>query len=706
MEIRVVGSQLQITRFDIRFRSGVSCKVIDAPLTISSRLLSRIGEVVISYCAGGAFHTNTADLTALDQIFRYLKNEFGGWPSDEEWPIAIYNFFTHHYDEAATVAGRNPQSSRQSWSTISRILFALMDSHIIPDCPVPPASLPRRRGIRQSKESFVLGEKFETVEPANDSTPTWPKAFLTDVSYTEDTDQFFEIVLQQLETVSNTVFRACQQYWEDMLNSHQLGQELIAKVTEDDLMAEINGPTWSQQNKHGKKFHLAHPAMPNGLNFFLAAVEYFFLETDQLNALNWRELAKIPFLAPVTRNSEIQKAITQQLIKKIQCEDQKLQFPEILGRALGLLSTRDCAAAAAILIHEQPRYTPEALETANAYTKSGKLEIVVSLASGHKHAVMLDKPRAHSKKGGMLTDLAFTVYEQIAECSSRLRKKVLQTQPTVARKLFLIATRDGFGHTGRLQSSFNSTAKPSVYDTAVEEMKLAGLTRDTFTLSRVRNTQGILEWLKTGSTLCMSILMGNSEDTVRNNYIPEWLMRRMNERIARRFQQKTIILATANTEWQLEASDFKTSDQLYKFVASLLTEDRYGNPYSDKFNSTFGDQDSANGASRKGGDATAYICLTPETIALLEVYVTTPKLYESNKSDSTSNSSVQLEACHITALYQLIKSAVTEHSTEEKDEAILDLIRGGSRAQLKSLWIKSRPLIDFYKSKIKFNSDE
>ena len=84
MEIRVVGSQLMITRYDDRFRSGVSRKVIDAPSTASSRLLSRISEVVISYCAGGAFHTTTSDLVALDRILQFLKNEFGKWPTNEE----------------------------------------------------------------------------------------------------------------------------------------------------------------------------------------------------------------------------------------------------------------------------------------------------------------------------------------------------------------------------------------------------------------------------------------------------------------------------------------------------------------------------------------------------------------------------------------------------------------------------------------------
>lgn len=706
MEIRVVGSQLMITRYDDRFRSGVSRKVIDAPSTASSRLLSRISEVVISYCAGGAFHTTTSDLVALDRILQFLKNEFGKWPTNEEWPIAIYNFFTHHYDTAATASGRNLQSTRAGWSTIRRLLSAFMDWQIIPEAPIPEASLPRKRGVHRDSESYVLGEQLESVEPANESTLAWPKAFLTDISYTDDTDQFFDIVQQQLESVSDAAFSVCQNYWKGMINSHQLGRELISKVNRDQLISELNKPVWSQQNKQGQKFHSAHPRTPNGLNVFLAAVEYFFLETDQLNALNWRDLAKIPYLAPVTTSFEIQKTITKQLIEKIQCQDQNLQFSEILCRALGLLSTRDCAAAAGILMHEQPKYTAEALETANAYTKNGKLEITVSLASGHKHTLMIDKLRAHNKKGGMLTDVAFSVYEQIAECTSGLRKKVAQTQPTVARKLFLIATRDGFGHTGRLGASFNSKSKPSVFDTAAEELEAAGLTRATFTLSRVRNTQGILEWLKTGSALCMAILMGNSEATVRSSYIPDWLIRRMNERVARRFQQKTILLATANTEWQLEASDFESSDQLYNFVNSLLTEDRYGNPYSDKFTSTFGDQGAASDASgRKIGEATAYICLTPETIALLEVYVSAPKLYESYKSGNTSGPSIHLEACHITALYQLIKSAVTENSTQVKHEAIFELIRGGSRAKLKSLWAKSRPLVEFYKSKIKFDSD-
>jgi len=697
MRFSVEESKLILIREDVRFRGGSGTKIIAGPANSSSTQLSRIGEALVSFSTGMAFHTQSAFLTALGSVLGFLKSSSPNWPADDQWPKTIFDFYCHHYGEGAEKAGRTVESSRSSWGTIRLLLLRLMRDGIIPSCPVPAASLSASTPVNESAENLVLGEKYELVSPpAEVEDLAWPKSFITDLSYTEDNESFFEDIAKKLSTPLAATHKICLEYWDEMLITHDLSKALISQIPRDELLRALADPKW-QEIQYGKKVHIADPRTERGLAFFLAAVSYYFLETDSLCELNWVSLQSIPFLAPVTTSYSIQKILKTRMIKETENTLTGAQFPEILGRSLALFSTMDCSVAAAILIHEQPKFNPDALEDADLYDKNGKLLLSVSATSGSNYTFTVDKRRAHKRKGGMLTDLASDVIEKVWENNTKLRMKTDRSLPATSRKLFLVATRDGYGRVGQLKNGLNSKQRTNLYCLKKAAFEKAGISRDTFNLSRIRNTQGILVWIKTTSVAAMASAMGNSVATVLSCYLPPWLLRRMHARIVRKFQQKTIVLATAGTEWQLASSDFETIEQLHAFIIQILTEDKYGNPFSDAFHKAFFKE--FNSGDNQHGPLTnkdLYLCLSPEAIASLEVFC--------NNYDSAEELEIPMESGldpeYLLGLFQLISSAV--HSSEETpiDEAIHDLLRGTSMAQLKFLWQKSRRLVEVYNSKI------
>lgn len=697
MRFVVEQHRLIFIREDVRYRGGVGKKIIAGPANSSSTQLSRIGEVLVRLLVGMAFHSETVYLTALGSTLGFLKRRSPNWPSDDQWPMTIYDFFCHHYGEGAEEAGRTVESSRTSWGSIRILLLRLMRDGVIPTCPVPPASLPGTARLNEPSENLVLGEKYEPVPPPESIEElAWPKCFLTDLSYTEDTETFFEDIDKQLSLFSDASHKICLEYWDEMLNTHELSKEIAKKVTRADLIFAISNPKW-QEIQYGKRQHIADPSTKKGLAYFIAAVKYYFLETDKLNELNWVSLQKIPFFAPITTSYHVQERVKAQLIKGTENTLYGAQFPEILGRSLGLFSSRDCAVAAALLIHEQPKFNPDALEDADLYDKNGKLLLTVALESGGYYTFTVDKRRAHQRKGGMLSYLASDVIEKVWDNNRLIRRKTDRSLPSSSRKLFLVATRDGYGRVGRLSTGLNSTQATNLYSLKKEQFERAGISRETFNLSKIRNTQGILVWIRTTSVSAMARAMGNTEKSVITSYLPPWLLRRMQVRIIRRFHQKTIVLATAGTDWQLAASDFETIEQLHSFINKILSEDRYGNPFSDEFYKKFSKEfNTENNQSAPLHDKDLYLCLSPEAIASLEVFC---KNYEESGIEIFEIKN-GLEPEYLLGLFQLITSAVHPTKESASDEAIHDLLRGTSMAQLKLMWQKSRKLVAIYNTKI------
>ncbi|KOP60682.1 hypothetical protein OX90_04910 [Pseudomonas coronafaciens pv. porri] len=189
----------------------------------------------------------------------------------------------------------------------------------------------------------------------------------------------------------------------------------------------------------------------------------------------------------------------------------------------------------------------------------------------------------------------------------------------------------------------------------------------------------------------MAASMGNSIQVVLENYIPDWVYRRMLIRVARRFQQKLIVLATTGSPWQLSVSDFYDQEGLKNLVLELLSTGHPGSPLAKAFHKAYASSDDAGLGAVPEGEA--YISLSPESVAALEVFVRA-----GSSAGYLGNDDL---ATKLYDLYDLIYAAVQSVELDDVDSAIAELISGGSRAQLKAIWKKSREYVSVFEAKVK-----
>jgi len=674
-----------------RHRSKVSTVKAPVPDGIALVTLKLIAETMIQLMTGLAWATFKEYSRALAGIFSYFVVHGKHWPQSNQWKIEIFNIYCYQLQGFSTT--RSTDSSRTTWAKLAIVLRALMKKGVIPNCPLPDANLPSRSRTELG-QALAIGESYESVNvPRSTSSETLPKQYLVDLSYMEDSPEFFHNIQSELQKSSDVVFSVTWSYWENIQFGHRVGRELVNSVSRADLMDVINYAS-NHRSPRFWKGDFADPSSSRGLAYFLAAADYYFFELRSVSAVCLEAFRSIPFFNRLCRSARKRKALFGRLREELKAP--YLSGPDLIARALGLLSSKDCAAIGAILIHEQPRFTPDSLRCARAYDKNGKLYVSLADASGESVFFTVAKGRAVSRKGGLLTSQASKVMAGVEEMTRRLRERLEIEQPDVARQLFLVVSKSGMGHAGPIGIELNKNGN-SIFSIHRPQLEAANITRHTFTLSKIRTTQGILVWLKTEAIISMAAALGNTPQTILNNYIHDWLYHRMLVSVARRTQQKLIVLATAGEDWQLEVSDFSTVEQLENFIVRTLASDHGSNDLSTLFYkafSSYADIETQNLYESVGNEF--HICVSPESIAALEVYVvyysTAPFVLKQEGGEH------RLNLAKLSRLYQLISAAAHADPSDEAESFVLDLIAGGSQAQLKHAWAKSRSIVEKFKS--------
>ena len=345
---------------------------------------------------------------------------------------------------------------------------------------------------------------------------------------------------------------------------------------------------------------------------------------------------------------------------------------------------------------------PISLTSANIFDKNGASLLNIASPPGDLLEFTIDKNRAKARKGGLLTKKCSDVLNQIVSSTNLIRDKIKRTQPEISHRLFLVASRNGCGHVGQLACRMNGITYPCIFDDYHEELSTVSIDRRSFTLSHIRNSRGILRWLETGSVQEMAAHMGNTKATVMSCYLPPWLRKQMDVLLIRKFQQKTIILATADTDWQLPASDFETAEQLRAFIENILITDQSGNPYSDEFIRKFSPTNPKQTSQHKGE---MYICISPETLAALSTYVSLIDIDNNVKSTSAStDANLIVNADLIVNLHKLITDALFFDRTVGQGAPIFDLMAAGSTAQLTDIWNASRKLTSQFERRLRMTN--
>ncbi|MCH5518691.1 hypothetical protein [Pseudomonas syringae] len=527
--------------------------------------LMLICEHTMDMCQRGTRFTATHFFTIFKHIVRFAtqnKSDFPA-PGHSDWKIFIHEHFIFHLSHPEKLSGTGDKervSMQAQWRHAHDFYERLKQKQIVPY----NIDIPRIRKLNHLDEpgsEDILDSVQETFSTMGSANEFWPKTFLIDKDLNTPADEFLSNLQSQLVRRSEGIISACQGYWDKVVDCQAIGAGLIESISKDKLL-DVLGSGVFQENG----VHLAHPDSPEGLAWFLAVTDYCFQESHELEFISYELMTEIPFFRQICNNPNLLARMTDR-IKAVAGENGAplIRVNETLNRLLGHISARDCAAAAAIIIADNPKFTPTALREADYLSADDKpfhhfnSELGCMMWS-------VSKPRARGRKVSALSPRSAKVYAQVVRATLKSRWKLMSKGDPNYRKLFLTSTFKWVGMSTAIGSAFAGELGISLFDALEAELVAAGVSKKSFGLKRIRGTQGMIAFLKEGTYQSVANTLGNSIAVVKSHYVPSWLKRRWNVRILRIFQTKLVVLATQTKPWAVAASDFLNKEDLFKFV--------------------------------------------------------------------------------------------------------------------------------------------
>jgi len=244
------------------------------------------------------------------------------------------------------------------------------------------------------------------------------------------------------------------------------------------------------------------------------------------------------------------------------------------ARQLGMPSIKVLLAYCTLLILEHPCLTRSALLSLELYDKSGAFKGVNFTEAGCSLVSYKRRNGAsQAEKVVLLNGSATQAVEQLVEVTLPLRNYLKQHGDDNWRYLFLSSGNsfaypkrlrgDEIGYRIELRRDFREDLKILCVDD-----KTSDRLSHAFTLTRLRGSVGVSEYLKTTSVSCMARALGHKEykKHLIDRYLPEPIRRFFEERWVRIFQAGIVCEAMKESAFLVEASDFSDMEEVDEFL--------------------------------------------------------------------------------------------------------------------------------------------
>lgn len=677
---------------DVGAAKGFTTRSVKIPGEMDHECVLIISEAVVRRASRLSTESYGGYVHALSRTFRHIDRSGQKFPPTN-WDVFLYEHFSSHIvDTSITYPVRIAE-----WHKIKDIYNELQRRGFIPaNSLIPTASL---QGGCHDSAAHPIGYGKENLKIPTSVGELLPKWKLSEHDLELDDDAYISKLREKIKTSANAVVDACSDYWNAMRKCHQIGRDLIDKISDEEIEKVLKSNNFMRDG-----LHIAHPSQPLGINWFLAVLKHYLKKTNVLTAISSDQLMEIPFFRPIiyvnsTRRLWLHKI--REIAGNTKAPGQTVA--ETLSRLLGLLSPRDCAAACCILISENPSFPPYSLISANLYTQAGKFYL--RARSGEKRLIFsVDKPRAGKRKTSQLPPLSAQIVADIIECTEIPRAVLKRQGKSSWRKLFLTANKSQISFPGRAVGKIMAFNKGvTLYSALKKSLIPAGVEDRDFNLSTLRTNQGILVFLEFGSLRKVADTLNNSVQVVRSRYIPPWLIIRWATRAIRRMQQKLIVVATEGSPWQLDATDFQSADALRTFISKMLREIKNGDAFSEIIKKRLGKYaTSENSLPTPLADKELLIGIDDKTIAALYTYVDiypepiTPSIVKSSHSDK---STVEMSDSDIRQISSLLMSTASliDNDLTMAESAIIDKMTGDSVTEFRQLHARAQKEVMRYK---------
>ena len=518
----------------------------------------------------------------------------------------------------------------KAWNTCAvPWLRGLVAEEYLPDGLIFPRA--KKKSLLWKKRSprrpdFVGDESATTTNDPIDKTLAGPLFWRSDSEYLDE----IELVLRKRD---NVLRRVVDDYWLRLVKDFRAGNRLFRQVTDDEFQRREGLNHWTvhlANKRNGKDTAVSSPLVERSASWALHILRSELRQSSSEYVFSYGSLGEHPgcpsgFLQK-SYGTPIDPILGTTALSKEQASlmDSRLMFM----RFLGVLTLLDVAVAIIILIQEHPNLTPQAIASAKLISPGGK-SYVIATGEGRTETFSVDKPRAGSRKYAQLTPRAARVMKHLIRATTDVRALLKRANHSHWRYLFLGCPAGPNSRIGLLSGvtvkNIVSSGKHRTLARFYPELEEAGIVLGVINFKRIRSTQAVLEWLKTGSLGLASRKIGNSYATAVQHYVPEPLIKIWNERIIRRFQNTLIALAAADEDYLLDVTDIESFSDLQSFVCQLLTENLPGSsPIADELHRRFGNSDLAGKTGYSEINTRDYALLSfrlsPNSLAMLYAY--------------------------------------------------------------------------------------
>ncbi|ABE29476.1 hypothetical protein Bxe_A3509 [Paraburkholderia xenovorans LB400] len=411
------------------------------------------------------------------------------------------------------------------------------------------------------------------------------------ISLSRTDAQYLDDIREELTARRSALKDALVSYWRTLKAHFEYGQAALASLDEEDVAARLrahldacDGMSWYDRNSSA----FCNFNSEKGLAEYLLVItrRYGGLPTDEQARADKSIPSQIPLDLPTPPQLDLPFPMDFETDRKFHFSRMRLRW------MLGRVTTRDIGVMSALLAMEHPNMTPEAITGARLIDKKGHRRI--EFGDGGP-TLTVTKHRAKAQKTALLSELSLEIVEFSSRCSPDLRESLRTSGSPIANLLFVPCAESGNGyihpdHRNMVSFISGSSTRPWFGD-LFPSLAFAGLERGSITIKKIRTTEGVLEWFRTGSIRSMSRKLGNESRTCIDHYLPPALLKAWNTRLIRRFQNLWIIVAAANEDWLLDVVDFSSLEELHAFIHDMLSvHDKFSSPLAAELHSRFGPQ--------------------------------------------------------------------------------------------------------------------
>ena len=468
------------------------------------------------------------------------------------------------------------QTRVKNWNSSCRPFLIFMKDHdVIPLSVIIPYM--KKVGELKTKSSFnvkLIGQKAPQKET---SIKTIDKT-LTPIGLHRTDAQYLDELYFELERKRDKLLDCLKKYWRAIKSHYDFGKNVITNISETEperLGIYEKGDryfTLMKRSKRGTKVairrHIADPETKGGVDMYL------YLLDKNLNGL-WKRGTSADSYLPCKEFSESDGL---KFLPSHEIEVPSIVTPvRRLGWCMGLLTVADVSYLVAILMMLNPKWTFESLLEAKAVDIDGKPHFVLSDLG---MTFEIDKRRASTMKKEVVDDLSKEIISFLLEIRDK-RSGLISKGKEDYLFLTINQRRDGITNPSRSRvsialSGYNSSKYKDgkEFNTCLSNyfpsLTQFGLGARTINHSKLRHTEGVLEWFRTGSVKAVSRKLGNTKKVSMEHYIPAPLLAAWNSRLVRRHQNLLIATATMGEDYQLEAVDFSSLEELNVFLFGIL----------------------------------------------------------------------------------------------------------------------------------------